>query len=67
MPGHSCCGVTGGKLNVKLVLVLARIVGFSVSGKRIRHLLSRKDIKRLKKVNYGWTNSNLLGILPPFL
>lgn len=67
MPGHSCCGVTGGKLNVKLVLVVARIVGFSVSGKRIRHLLSRKDIKRLKKVNYGWTNSNLLGILPPFL
>lgn len=48
MPGQNCCGVTDGKLNVKLVLVVARIVGFSVSGKRIRHLLSRKNIKRLK-------------------
>lgn len=67
MPGQSCCGATDGKLNVKLVLVVARIVGFSVSGKRIRHLLSRKGIKRLKKINYGRTNSNLHGILPPFL
>lgn len=48
MPGQNCCGVTDGKLNVKLVLVVARIVGFSVSGKSIRHLLSRKNIKRLK-------------------
>lgn len=49
MPGHSCCGVTDGKLNVKLVFVASRIVGFSVYVYGIRHLLSRKENKSIKK------------------
>lgn len=46
MPGHSCCGVTDGKLTVKLVFVVPRIEGFSVSSNGIKQLLSKKDIKK---------------------
>lgn len=46
MLGHSCCVVTDGKLNVKLVFVVSRIVGFSVSSNGVRHFLSRKDINK---------------------